>query len=200
MHAHAHSYFSRVLELDRAESLSVCAVGEGERHLLMGTALYRDCCWDVQGPDSHGSLRSHKFQLLSRNARHMVTFVWLLLLVSSPWKYPTALPYLRVLSGEFAREAGYKLLSLDPVADFSTSSPTRNPEESLILEGRKLFSLQDSDANSFLRSTLLLTLGTAFVNKIQEDSGQLFILLLPSLWGQGHKLSWEWDRKDNTKR
>ena len=46
--------------------------------------------------------------------------------------------------------------------------------ESLILYGRKSFTLHGSGTNFFLHSALLLTLGITFTNKIQENSSHIF--------------------------
>lgn len=90
---HAHSYFSRGARTIQSGKPECVWAGGGGRHLLTGTALNTGYCWNVQWPDSHALLRSHRFQPLPCHARHMGIFVWLLL-VSSPWKYPAALPNL----------------------------------------------------------------------------------------------------------
>lgn len=49
------------------------------------------------------------------------------------------------------------------------------PQTDLILEGRQSFSVHVSDAASFLCPNLLLTLGSAFMNKLQEDLSHFFL-------------------------
>lgn len=78
----------------------------------------------------------------------------------------------------FAGEAGCKVC-LWNAADASSPSPSPSPAESLILEGSRPFSLPDSGANSFLHSTLPLTLGRAFVNKVKKTCALSFHLAYP---------------------
>lgn len=153
--------FPRMLELYRVESLSMCEVG---------TALYRGYWWDVQWADSHGLLRSHQFQLFPCHARHAGISVWLLL-APSPWKYPAALPYLAVHAFLCGCQGSRVQVTISrphrfPLLFFSDSQPRR---ESHSWKAEKLSLFRISNANSFLCSTLLLTLGIAFTNRIQED-------------------------------
>lgn len=141
------------------EGRSICSL----RKLLLKGVVAR-CTWFLPSPQISASS-----MLCFRHG----SIVWLLL-VSSPWKHPAALPSLGVDAFRWVcQRSRVQVLSLESYRCL-LSSTTPNFKESLLPEGRKSFFLHGSGTNSFLHSTFLLTLGLAFMNKIQEDSRHLF--------------------------